>query len=165
MDPLTQLSLRQALIDNYNNYAEGLDTKNWPMVLACFSDQVFLDYGDVGEVNVSAQAAADWIAHLQSVINGFDLTHHAITNHRLTVDDGRVNCRAYMVADHVIFPDPAIAEVGPEDRCTVVGEYSNDYEQQADGRWTICYSRLSVKWSSGNTEVFVTAATRVAAAS
>ena len=31
------LLIRNALIDSYNNYAEGLDSKNWPLVRACFA--------------------------------------------------------------------------------------------------------------------------------
>lgn len=28
------LHIRGALIDNYNNYAQGLDSKDWPLVRA-----------------------------------------------------------------------------------------------------------------------------------
>ena len=161
MDTLEQLVLKQALIDNYNQYAAGIDCKDWPAVRACFSDHVVLNYGDVGAGDEAPRSADDWLLHLQTVLSGFDWTHHMISNHRMTVTEQSVNCRAYMVADHVILPDPAIPEAGAEDICTVVGEYSNDYEQQPDGRWTICRSALKVKWSSGNTAVFVIAAQRL----
>ena len=39
-DPL----VRQALIDNYNSYAEGLDSKNWPLVRACFAADILRRY-------------------------------------------------------------------------------------------------------------------------
>ena len=42
-----QLQIRNALIDNYNNYAQGLDSKDWPLVRACFADKVFIDYGSI----------------------------------------------------------------------------------------------------------------------
>ena len=161
MDTLERLALRQALIDNYNQYAEGLDSRDWAMVRGCFSDQVLLDYGDVGAQKNAPSSADDWLLHLQAVLSGFDHTHHMLSNYRMALTDDRVNCRAYMSADHVILPDALIPEAGAEDICTVVGEYSNDYEQQPDGRWTICYSSLRVKWSSGNTAVFVTAAQRL----
>ncbi|MEH6581158.1 MAG: nuclear transport factor 2 family protein [Halioglobus sp.] len=171
MDPLERLVVQQAIVENYNCYARGIDTKDWSLVRSCFSDSIFIDYGELDPNEEQAQvprSAEDWLAQLQSVINGFDTTHHAITNHQMSVAGDRISCRAYLVADHVILPDVAMPETGPEagaeDICTVVGEYNNDYEQQPDGRWTICYSRLYVKWSSGNTGVFVTAAERVAAA-
>jgi SnoaL-like domain len=163
MDALAQLALQQRLIDNYNDYAEGLDTRDWKRVRACFSDRVTIDYGDVGAGGQSLWDADAWLAHLRGVLEGFDGTHHAITNHRFSLADDAVNCRAYLVAEHVILPDPAVPEVGAADVCTVVGEYSNTYEEQPDGRWTICHSRLSVKWSAGNPALFITAAERYAA--
>ena len=40
-----QLKVRSAMVDNYNAYAEGLDSKNWPLVRSCFCDEVYIDYG------------------------------------------------------------------------------------------------------------------------
>ena len=44
------LLTRNALIDSYNQYAQGLDTKDWPMVRDCFADEVLIDYGDLSAV-------------------------------------------------------------------------------------------------------------------
>lgn len=163
MDTLQQLVLRQSLVDNYNAYAEGLDTRNWAMVRDCFAEQVTIDYGDLEAGEARLWSADDWISHIKAVLSGFDSTHHAITNHRMALADGKVICRAYLVADHVILPDPKIAQAGPDNICTVVGEYHNHYDNRADGAWRIVYSSLKVKWSSGNAAIFVTAAERAAA--
>ncbi len=163
MDDLQQVLLLQALVDNYNAYAEGLDTRNWSLVRKCFADQVVIDYGDLEHGEARTWSADDWVGQIKAVLSGFDSTHHAITNHRMTLDDGKVMCRAYLVADHVILADPKIAEAGPDDICTVVGEYHNHYEAQGDGAWHIVYSSLKVKWSSGNPAIFVAAAERAAA--
>ncbi len=98
---------------------------------------------------------------LQSVINGFDITRHTITNHRVVVSGSRVNCRAYLIADHIIFPDPAVRLAGDEDVMTVIGEYSNNYELLG-GQWKICHSALNVHYSRGNTELMAQAMTRAA---
>ena len=157
--------LRAALIDNYNRYAQGLDTKDWGMVRGCFSDELALDYGRLGVVTPPGElfSADAWIAQLQSVINGFDITRHTITNHRFVFTDDEIRCTAYLIADHVIFPNPEEPEIGPEDVATVVGEYSNCYEQQADGRWLICASRLDMHWTSGNAALIPIAMERAAA--
>ena len=159
-------AIRWALIDNYNRYAQGLDTKDWAMVRACFSDHLQLDYGRLGVVTTpdAPFAADDWMGHLQSVINGFDITRHTITNHRFVLGDSEIRCTAYLVADHVIFPNPEEPEIGPGDVATVVGEYSNCYEQQADGRWTICASKLDMHYSSGNPGLIPIAMERAAQA-
>ncbi|GEM_PF-835967 len=151
--------IRNALIANYNNYAQGIDTKDWSMVRDCFADDVFIDYGalsaSTGDATVPRQAD-DWVKHLQSVINGFSITRHAITNHRFCISSAEVSCRAYLCADHVIFSNPEIPIVEDQDVVTVVGEYNNHYIE-IDGDLKICRSELAVHWSHGNAELFVTA--------
>jgi hypothetical protein len=160
-DPL----VRQALIDNYNNYAEGLDSKNWPMVRGCFADEVLIDYGAIsaptGDPEVPRRAD-DWMKNLQGVINGFDITRHTITNHRFFSSEGRVSCRAYLRADHVIFANPEMPVIAPEEVVVVVGEYTNHYAE-IDGCWKICKSELVVNWSEGNVSLLATATERAMA--
>tara|TARA_R110002073_G_scaffold6066_6_gene36615 strand:+ start:568 stop:1080 length:513 start_codon:yes stop_codon:yes gene_type:complete len=156
------LIIRHALIDNYNRYAEGLDSKNWPMVRACFADEVLIDYGAIsaptGDPAVPRRAD-DWMKNLQGVINGFDITRHTITNHRVSISGEQVSCRAYLRADHVIFANPDMPAIGPEEMVTVVGEYTNHYTQ-LDGVWKICKSELLVNWSEGNISLLATATER-----
>lgn len=160
------LEIRNALIDSYNNYAQGLDTKDWELVRSCFHDSVFIDYGSISDPTGSADVARnsdDWMTVLQSVINGFDITRHTITNHRPTITDTSVSCSAYLVADHVIFAAPGVPMAAPEDVVTVVGEYTNWYERTGDS-WKICRSKLVVNWNSGNAALLATAMERAASA-
>lgn len=161
-----ELAIRAALVENYNNYAEGLDSKQWPLVRACFADSILIDYGPLSASSGAPDVprrADDWMDYLQGVINGFDITRHTITNHRFTVADGVVNCRAYLSADHIIFPDAANPHIGPQDNITVVGQYSNTYDE-IDGQWKIIKSELVVHYTHGNLALFESAAARVAAA-
>ncbi len=146
------LEIRNAMIDSYNRYAEGLDSKNWPLVRSCFADKVFIDYGSISDPTGSpdiARNSDDWMKALQGVINGFDYTRHAITNHRPVITDDAISCTAYLSADHVIFSDPEIPIVTPQDVVTVVGEYTNWYERHG-AEWKISRSKLVVNYSSGN---------------
>jgi hypothetical protein len=163
--PTHQQEIERALIRNYNEYAEGLDSKNWDMVRNCFADQVRIDYGSISDPTGSPDVprlSDEWMIVLQSVINGFDITRHTITNHRFEITGDTVRCNAYMTADHVIFADPEMSIVSDQDVATVVGEYSNEYQWDGQG-WKICYSSLVINWSRGNAELFVQAAERVAA--
>lgn len=160
-----QLIIRNALIDSYNHYAEGLDSKNWPMVRACFADEVVIDYGEMSASTGAPdelRKADDWMLYLKSVINGFDITRHLITNHRAIVTDSAISCRAYLAADHVIFADPAIPVARPEDIITVVGEYNNHYAE-IDGHWKIVKSSLELHYSHGNMDLFEESVKRAAA--
>ena len=146
------LEIRNAMIDNYNAYAQGLDSKDWALVRACFADQVFIDYGSISDPTGSPDVARnsdDWMPVLQGVINGFDITRHTITNHRPVITDSSLSCTAYLIADHVIFANPEVPIVSPDDVVTVVGEYTNWYER-AGARLKICRSKLVVNYSSGN---------------
>ncbi|NND67951.1 MAG: nuclear transport factor 2 family protein [Halioglobus sp.] len=160
-----QLIIRNALVDSYSNYAEGLDSKNWPLVRACFADEVVIDYGELSASTGAPdepRRADDWMGYLQGVINGFDITRHLITNHRVSISDSEISCRAYLAADHVIFADPAMPVARPEDIVTVVGEYNNHYAE-IGGQWKIVRSQLDVHYSHGNMSLFVESAKRVAA--
>lgn len=153
---LDRLLICDALIANYNAYAEGLDSKNWAQVRNCFSDEVYIDYGEISAPSgdpAVPRRADDWLGVLKAVISRFDITRHTITNHRVDMKGDRISCRAYLTADHVKFQDPAQVLVGAEDMVTVVGEYNNHYRQEA-GRWRICRSELVVNWSRGNMALF-----------
>ena len=159
-----QLLIRNALIENYNNYAEGLDSKNWPLVRACFADEVLIDYGEISAATGTPgvpRKIEDWMLHLTGVINGFDVTRHTITNHRVIVTDTEVSCTAYLTAGHIIFPDPGVSHVCDENVVTVVGEYTNHYVE-IEGRWCICQSALRTHYTSGNLGLFAEAGDRVA---
>ena len=160
-----RLQLRNAMIDNYNAYAQGLDSKDWALVRACFADQVFIDYGSISDPTGSPDVARnsdDWMPVLQGVINGFDITRHTITNHRPVITDSALSCTAYLTADHVIFASPELPIVSPEDVVTVVGEYTNWYQRDGAGL-KICRSKLVVNYSGGNLALLERAMQRAAA--
>jgi hypothetical protein len=159
------IDTRNAMIDSYNRYAQGLDCKDWALVRSCFSDKVFIDYGGISDPTGSPDVARnsdDWLKVLQGVINGFDITRHTITNHRPLISDSAVSCSAYLIADHVIFANPDVPVVTPRDVVTVVGEYTNRYEH-VGGRWTICYSKLVINYTSGNLDLLGRATQRALA--
>lgn len=156
---------RFAIIDIYNAYAEGIDSKDWTLVRSCFADEVYLEYGDLSAAIGGPDApckADDWILALQSVINGFDLTRHTITNHRFRRCQEGVECRAYLVADHVIFAQEGDPNPGPEELSTLVGEYTNVCRETANG-WQVVRSQLTTTFTTGNDGLFVLAMERAAA--
>ena len=161
----TSPEIRQLIIDCYNRYAQGLDSKNWAMVCDCFADRVCIDYGSISDPTGSpdvARDADDWLKVLQGVINGFDITRHTLTNHRFSGNGAAVICSAYLTAEHVIFADPDMPVAAEEEVATVIGEYTNTYEDNGQG-WKICRSALVVNYSRGNVALFGTAMERAAA--
>lgn len=155
---------RAAIIDIYNAYAEGVDSKNWELVRQCFADTIYVDYGATSAATGSPddpRNADDWVAVVRSVIDGFDFTRHTITNHRFRREGERIVCRAYLTADHVILANPDEPAAAPDQIATVVGEYTNTCEL-GDHGWKICKSRLEMQWSRGNGSLFAEAMARAA---
>lgn len=156
------LTTKNALIENFGAYAEGLDSKNWSLLRSCFADEVLIDYGSIsagsGEVDVPRKSD-DWVKILRHNISGFDMTRHELCNFRAAINDESVSCRAYMRADHIILATPGEVNVSPQEVVTVVGEYTNVYKQ-VDGLWKICQSKLEVNWSQGDLGLFEQAALR-----
>ena len=116
---MTDAVIRNALIDSYNNYAIGVDTKTWPLVKRCFTDEVSLDYG---ELNDSTGGSNVLSSNADSAV-----------------------CIAYLDADHIIFSDSGINITTPLDAVKLVGEYSDEY-RLIDGLWKIVKSHLRTDW-------------------
>lgn len=162
MKNVEQLALESAMIDSFNRYAQGLDTKDWDMVLSCFADNIFIDYGPVidpaGNVDVP-RSSASWIEIMRGNIGGFDFTRHTITNHRCTINENELSCKAYLIADHVIFPDQTMPAISAKDVVTFVGEYTNRYQKTSEGL-KITHSKLDMHWCNGPLELFAEAQQR-----
>jgi len=157
------LQLESAFRASYNKYAEGLDTKDWAKVRTCFADEVYLDYGPIIDPTGASdkpRSADDWVKQLHLNIGGFDLTRHTITNHRTLVDGDIYRCKAYLIADHIMFPDPQMPIAAADNIATVIGEYTNQYEQ-INGDWKIVKSKLAIHFSTGNIELFQEAVERI----
>ncbi|GMG88376.1 nuclear transport factor 2 family protein [Biformimicrobium ophioploci] len=163
MSKMDFLQLESDFRASYNAYAEGLDSKDWAKVRTCFADDVYLDYGPIIDPTGSPdrpRSADEWVKQLHLNIGGFDLTRHTITNHRVSVEGDSFSCKAYLIADHIMFKDPAMPITGPDDVATVIGEYTNHY-RQVSGEWKIFRSRLDIHWSTGNIDLFAEALKRV----
>ena len=67
------LQTQSDVVANFNDYAEGLDSKNWPLVRGCFADEVLIDYGELSAASGAPDVprkTEDWMQYLQGVING-----------------------------------------------------------------------------------------------
>jgi hypothetical protein len=131
---------RDALIELMARYASIPDTKDFTDLPAqVFTDPVVWDFE-----SVTGQAAAEHsrdalVAMLAPPFAGFVATHHAVTNHQVTVDGDLGHLRAHVKAEHWV--DPALVDGGPN--CwLLVGFYDHDVVRTADG-WRINRAQLT----------------------
>jgi hypothetical protein len=75
-------------------YATGIDSKNWPLFRTCWTDEVDIDYGDLGQFT-----DADAFAALMTQIHdGMGQTYHRLCNLVVDVEGDRATARTYVHA-------------------------------------------------------------------
>lgn len=123
----------QALIsDVLVRYATGIDTKDWPLFRTCFTEDVAIDYGEIG-----VWSGVDAITeHMRTVHAPMPRTNHMMSNFSIEVDGDRASALSYV---HVVL-------VLTEDGTTWidgVGQYT-DALVRTDAGWRINDRRYSM---------------------
>lgn len=107
-------------------YATGIDSKDWPLLRSCWTEDVYADYGEVGRFS-GADAITDLMKQLHSAMGP---TFHRLTNFAITVDGERATARSYVHAVLQAIPDDAASWV------EALGHYDDELVRTPDG-WRI----------------------------
>jgi hypothetical protein len=94
------------------------------------------------------------VAEVRSVISGFDVTQHQMSNMRFALADQGAEATVYLVAHHFL---------GPPDRrekYLVGGYYDFQFAPRA-GQWKVTGIRLNVTWTEGEFALFKRAKKRL----
>jgi 3-phenylpropionate/cinnamic acid dioxygenase small subunit len=83
-------------------YARAIDTKDWALLRACFTDNATSDYGDIG----SWRGVDDVVRFMRDAHAGMGPTQHLLSNFQVAVDGDRASSVAYVVAVAVLASDP-----------------------------------------------------------
>ena len=137
---------RNDLVELMALYATMADTKSWELASSIFTDPFTFDFESAGSSAVEV-SIAKWCERVQIAFAGFEATHHAITNHRVTVDGDRALIRAHIHADHWIAPD--LVEPHTGDCWVVVGFYDDEAVRTPDG-WRLERVKLTIRHQSGS---------------
>jgi 3-phenylpropionate/cinnamic acid dioxygenase small subunit len=108
-------------------YATGIDSKDWALFRACWTDEVDLDYGDVGHFT-DPDAFTDFFAQVHDPMGP---TYHRLSNFVIDVDGDTATARTYVHAVIMVTLD----DNGPW--VDAVGHYDDELVRGADG-WRIC---------------------------
>jgi 3-phenylpropionate/cinnamic acid dioxygenase small subunit len=107
-------------------YATGIDFKDWALLHTCWTEDVDVDYGEVGRY-VGADAITGLMEQLH---NAMGPTYHRLTNVAIAVDGDHATARSYV---------HAVLQAIPEDEASWVealGHYDDELVRSADG-WRI----------------------------
>ena len=123
---------RFEIIDVFNRYAIGVDTRNEEIYRSCFTDELLVNM--TGE-NVEYSAEA-WMEQAFTALSGFEKTQHLITNHSINITGDTADADAYLQALHF----------NKDSKWSVWGSYSNKLTRTPEG-WKINTLALTVDWN------------------
>jgi SnoaL-like protein len=107
-------------------YATGIDSKDWPLFRSCWTDEIDVDYGDLGHF-ATAEALTDL---MRQIHHGMGPTYQRITNLVIKPDGNRATARSYVHALLMAIPDDSASWV------EALGHYDDELVRTSDG-WRI----------------------------
>ena len=138
------VSDRLAVSDLLDDYARGVDTKDWALVGSVFTDDARLDYSAFGGPKGSADEVLGWIR--DSVLT-FPMTQHHVTNRRIEIDGDAASCSAELFA-----PMGMAAGEGKMNILFTGGRYLDTFRRTHDG-WKISGRVCENAWLGMGPEV------------
>ena len=138
---------RAAISDVQLRYATSVDTRDWPLLRTCFTDEIETGFATAPGSAPQRIKADDWVELVRRTISGMQATQHMITNHVIKLDGDEATCVAYVQARHHL-PN----ETGGSAQ-VMYGYYTNRFVRTPDG-WKIRARRLTVTWNEGNMHIF-----------
>ena len=137
---------RNDLVELMALYATMADTKAWELASSIFTDPFTWDF-ESASPGVAELSIATWCERVRMAFGGFDATHHAITNHRITVNGDHAHIRAHIHAEHWVPRD--LVEPHMDDCWVVVGFYDDEAIRTSD-EWRLARVKLTIRHQSGS---------------
>ena len=107
-------------------YATGIDSKDWPLLRSCWTDEIDVDYQQLGRFT-SADALTDVMRQLHENMGP---TYHRMSNIVIAVDGDRATARSYVQAVLMLQPNDSTNWVD------ALGHYDDVFVRTANG-WRI----------------------------
>lgn len=121
---------RDELVELMGRYANMPDTKNWDeLPLSVFCDEFIADFSSFGASAATVTRTA-WCEQSRQAFAGWTATHHAITNHLISVDGDHATIRAHVHVEHWA---PSEVAAGGPDCWLVAGFYDNTAVRTPEG--------------------------------
>jgi hypothetical protein len=121
------------------------DQCKWEAVQQCFASKVELDYSSMNGNPAVIMTPSDISNAWQSILPGFEFTHHQLGNFMTTSDNEVAHVFCYGTATHYLKDEGGNV-------WTVVGSYDFDLIQES-GHWKISKLKFNFKYQDGNTSL------------
>jgi len=157
-----ELSDERQVLNAINNVGYFADQRDWDHVAAQFySDGAVLDYSSFAEVSAGGSgdlprlSPAEIVAAWQTVLPGYDRTHHLMGTESVTIDGNTATTTANVYASDIL-------KNAGEDTWVFIGDYQHELVKTDDG-WKITRMRANLRAQLGNENLPALATRRVAA--
>ena len=117
---------KEQIVEVLIRYATGIDSKDWPLFRGCWTDEIDVDYQQLGRFT-SADALTEVMTRLHEDMGP---TYHRLSNFVIAVDGDRATARSYVHAVLMLQPDDSTNWVD------ALGHY-DDIFVRTQGGWRI----------------------------
>lgn len=160
---VAEISDEQQVLNTINNVGYFADQGEWDMVAAQFHPEgAVLDYTSYANAAAGTSAElptllpADIVAAWQTVLPGYDRTHHLMGTESVLVEGDSATTTSNIYATHIL-------ENEGESTWVFIGDYQHELEKTKDG-WKITFMRANLRAQLGNENLPALAAERVKSA-
>ncbi|GAA2221482.1 nuclear transport factor 2 family protein [Streptomyces amakusaensis] len=149
---------RQAIIETCDRTGWHSDRREWDRATALFTPKVLLDYTSLLGGTPTTVTPKEIVDSWASVLGGYDSSHHLMTNHLVTTDEGGdgAECTASFQATHRL-DNPMGSPLW-----RIGGTYRFHLVRHGGG-WKIDRMAMTILWTEGNRNILDLAAERQAA--
>ncbi|MFI3162968.1 MAG: nuclear transport factor 2 family protein [Bacillota bacterium] len=133
-------------------YATAADLRDWDLLKSILCDEIHIDFTTSGGP-AATLTSEQYIGQVTSLIPGFDVTQHQLTNFVVDIDGDTASTVVYMQAEHFAFE-------GTDEICRTVGGYYTHKLKKENGNWKICSLKLTATWGRGDMRAFAIASKR-----
>ena len=137
---MTEHHDRDDLMELMSRYANMADTQDWdelPRSVLC--DEFTCDFRSLGTPVMTLSRDA-WCRRSEQVFARWTATHHAITNHRIAINEDRATIHAHVRVEH--WAPSEIAAGGPN--CWLVVGFYDDVAVRTPEGWRLSSVKLTV---------------------
>jgi 3-phenylpropionate/cinnamic acid dioxygenase small subunit len=138
---------RLAIIEVMNNYATGLDARDWDLWRTVFTDEAIFDLSSWNQQPPRPLDSDRVVRGQARVFAELKTTQHFLTNHRITIEDSQARGIAHMRAEHWLLEDD-----GSTSRYTMFGYYDDKFQRTEQG-WKMSEMQLNVTHTEGDRRV------------
>ena len=133
--------------------ARAQDDRDFISYRTCFTDQILIDQPMVPGWKPTLMSADEWTNTGLPLLAEFDVTHHRLCNHMISIDGDTATCEVDVSAVHQVIKGDDVGTL------TIGGRYVLAMRRE-QGEWLISERALQVRYQIGDKSLMTKAISR-----